>query len=128
MYQLLKNHEMERDMGGLETIVLNLDHEREDLERMDKQLVKLLDADQNQPFAPLNGPPEGDLVSTCVLKVTKRPLHMFASSCTDGGNRHVAQLPIILYQHQQQNQIEHVKEDAVKNTKSTGTDKKVLTN
>ena len=34
---------MERDVSGLEAIVMNLDRKRQDLEKLDHQVVKLFD-------------------------------------------------------------------------------------
>ena len=47
---------------------MNLDRKREDFEKLDHQVVKLFDdADQHRQFVLPNGPPEGELVSTCII-------------------------------------------------------------
>ena len=55
---------LERDIGGLEAIVLNLDSR---CRKLDRQVIALYDdAASNRPFVPPNGPDEDELASTCV--------------------------------------------------------------
>ena len=69
---------LERDIDGLEAIVLNLDSRCRKLDRqcgrldsrcrkLDRQVVALYDdAASNRPFVPPNGPDEDELASTCI--------------------------------------------------------------
>ena len=65
---------LERDVGGLEDIVLNLDNKRRRLNRryggllkLDEQLEALYAAAANGwPFVSPSGPDEDELVSTCI--------------------------------------------------------------
>ena len=65
---------LERDVGGLEAIVLNLDHKRRrqsrrygGLLKLDEQLEALYDdANNGRPFVSPDGQDEDELVSTCI--------------------------------------------------------------
>ena len=59
---------LERDVSGLEAIVLNLDESRKDFDMLESQMVQLLlDADNNRRFVPRSGPPEDELVSANIV-------------------------------------------------------------
>ena len=59
---------LERDVVGLEAIVINLDQMRKTFVTLDNQVGKLWeDAEGGRPFLPPNGPPKDELVSICVL-------------------------------------------------------------
>ena len=59
---------LERDVSGLEAIVLNLDESWKDFDMLESQMVQLLlDADNNRRFVPRGGPPEDELVSANIV-------------------------------------------------------------
>ena len=68
-----KVERLERDVGGLEAIVLNLDNKHRRLNRryggllkLDEQFEALYTAANGRPFVSPNGPDEDELVSTCI--------------------------------------------------------------
>ena len=59
---------LQRDVSGLEAIVRNLDKHKNHLDKLTDQLVLLLfDTEHDRPFLLPNGPPEDEIVSTCII-------------------------------------------------------------